>query len=226
MLAAPHLQNPLTLPRFAVPAAPATPETVTMTLRPQAPGLEKYARQCASNGKPVKAVPVRPRLCTYISATPPTATRQYHPSGNTSCALSYYLQENCKYRPVGVPSLHSSVESRTGAQEPTNIIAAACGRFHAVVLQEASDHVPHISARTLLSCSTRTPLSLTLRCLPSGKTPQAKVLGAWFYSFEVCCAAPHFPGHQRSHFVQYTSIISLPRNVTHPLSYFSGCTGT
>ena len=27
----------------------------------------------------------------------------------------------------------------------TNIIAAACGRFHAVILQEASDHVPHIS---------------------------------------------------------------------------------
>ena len=27
---------------------------------------------------------------------------------------------------------------------PTNIIAAACGKFHAVILQEASDHVPHI----------------------------------------------------------------------------------
>ena len=27
----------------------------------------------------------------------------------------------------------------------TNIIAAACGRFHAVILQEPSDHVPHIS---------------------------------------------------------------------------------
>ena len=30
-------------------------------------------------------------------------------------------------------------------RHPTNIIAAACGRFHAVKLQEASDHVPHIS---------------------------------------------------------------------------------
>ena len=29
-------------------------------------------------------------------------------------------------------------------RNPTNIIAPACGRFHAVVLQEASDHVPHI----------------------------------------------------------------------------------
>ena len=28
---------------------------------------------------------------------------------------------------------------------PTNIIAAACGRFHTVILQEASDHVPDIT---------------------------------------------------------------------------------
>ena len=26
-----------------------------------------------------------------------------------------------------------------------NIVSAACGKFHAVILQEASDHVPHIS---------------------------------------------------------------------------------
>ena len=31
----------------------------------------------------------------------------------------------------------------------TNIIAAACGKFHAVILQEASDHVPHISDQFL-----------------------------------------------------------------------------
>ena len=30
-------------------------------------------------------------------------------------------------------------------KNPNNIIAAACGKFHAVILQEASDHVPHIS---------------------------------------------------------------------------------
>ena len=29
-------------------------------------------------------------------------------------------------------------------RNPTNIVSAACGRFHAVILQEASDHVPHI----------------------------------------------------------------------------------
>ena len=30
-------------------------------------------------------------------------------------------------------------------RNPTNILSAACGKFHAVILQEASDHVPHIS---------------------------------------------------------------------------------
>ena len=30
-------------------------------------------------------------------------------------------------------------------RNPTNIVSAACGKFHAVLLQEASDHVPHIS---------------------------------------------------------------------------------
>ena len=30
-------------------------------------------------------------------------------------------------------------------RNPTNIVSAPCGKFHAVILQEASDHVPHIS---------------------------------------------------------------------------------
>ena len=30
-------------------------------------------------------------------------------------------------------------------RNPTNIVSAACGTFHAVILQEASDHVPHVS---------------------------------------------------------------------------------
>ena len=30
-------------------------------------------------------------------------------------------------------------------RNPTNIIAGTCGRFHAVILQEASDHVPQVS---------------------------------------------------------------------------------
>ena len=38
------------------------------------------------------------------------------------------------------------------------------------------------ATRTSPSCSTRTPSSPTLRRLPSGKTPQAKVRGLWSYS--------------------------------------------
>ena len=30
-------------------------------------------------------------------------------------------------------------------KNPTIIIASTCGRFHAIILQEASDHVPHIA---------------------------------------------------------------------------------
>ena len=30
-------------------------------------------------------------------------------------------------------------------RNPTNIVSAACGKFHAVILQEAGDHVPHNS---------------------------------------------------------------------------------
>ena len=67
------------------------------------PGLEKYARQHASHGLLVQAAPVQSRLCTSISVTHPTATCQYHPCGNTSSALSYYIQEKCKYRPCGNP---------------------------------------------------------------------------------------------------------------------------
>ena len=53
-----------------------------------------------------------------------------------------------------------------------------------------------LATRTSLSCSTRTPLSLALWCLPSGKTPQAKVRWVWFYSsFEVSCDAHLFLDH-------------------------------
>ena len=56
-------------------------------------------------------------------------------------------------------------------RNPTTVVFAACGRFRAVLLQEASDHVSHtyqpiflrtLTTRTLPFCSTRTPLSQTL----------------------------------------------------------------
>ena len=37
------------------------------------------------------------------------------------------------------------MESRPARRNPTNIVSAACGKFHAVILQEASDHVLHVT---------------------------------------------------------------------------------
>ena len=46
-------------------------------------------------------------------------------------------------------------------RNPTNIVSAACGKFHAVILQEASDHVPHISDQFLV-CTGNTDLAILL----------------------------------------------------------------
>ena len=47
-------------------------------------------------------------------------------------------------------------------RNPTNIVSAAFGKIHAVILQEASDHVPYISDQFRAYTDTRIPLSLTL----------------------------------------------------------------
>ena len=44
---------------------------------------------------------------------------------------------------------------------PSNIVSAACGKFHAVILQEASDHVPHISD-PLIAYTCNTDLAILL----------------------------------------------------------------
>ena len=46
-------------------------------------------------------------------------------------------------------------------RNPTNIVSAACGKFHGVILQEASDHVPHISAY-FLAYTDNTDLAILL----------------------------------------------------------------
>ena len=46
-------------------------------------------------------------------------------------------------------------------RNPTNIVSAACGKYHAVILQEASDHVPHISEQILV-CTSNTDLAILL----------------------------------------------------------------
>ena len=59
-------------PSSASHASDGHEHTTAPRVSPQPPpGLEKYARQCASHGILVKAAPVRPRVCTSISVTPP-----------------------------------------------------------------------------------------------------------------------------------------------------------
>ena len=120
---------------------------------------------------------------------------------------------------------------RPARRNPTNIVSAACGKFHAVILQEpvimfrtsliSSLHT--LATRTSPSCSTRTPSSPTLWLLPSGRAPQAKVREVWSYlSFEAYCDALHFLEHRRLRFALFTSITSWPRNVTLPLISYDG----
>ena len=89
-----------------------------------------------------------------------------------------------------IPSLCSSVESRPGAQEPhqyrcAQLVEGSMRLFlkKPVIMSTTSpiSSLRTMATRTLLSCSTRTPLSPTLWFVHSGKTPQAKVLVVWSY---------------------------------------------
>ena len=120
-------------------------------------------------------------------------------------------------------------------RNPTNIIAAACEKFHAVHLQEASDHVPHISDQ-FRAYTGNTDLAILLNKDTFEPDPMVLAFkedstskGTWgmaYSSFEAYCDALHFLEHRLSHFAQYTFTMSWPRNVMHPLSYFSGFLGT
>ena len=46
-------------------------------------------------------------------------------------------------------------------RNPTNIVSAACGKFHAVILQEARDHVPRISDQ-FMAYTGNTDLAISL----------------------------------------------------------------
>ena len=284
MLVAPHLHN---RPCSASHASDGHEHTSAprLSLQPP-PGLEKHARHYASHGIPVKAAPVRPRLCTSTSVTPPqphVSTTQVgtHPVRSaTTCKRSACTALAGTHNPVGadpragtgpfpkpralvLPMVKFGQPKPDGLgyidtadsdlmhhqyrlcvlqwnpgparRNPTNIVAAACGRFHAVILQEASDHVPHISDQ-FIAHTGNTDLAILLNkdtfepdptVLAFRESSTSKGTWGWFYSsFEHCCAAPHLPGHQLSHFVQYTFTMSLPRSVTYLLSYFSGFTGT
>ena len=95
----------------------------------------------------------------------------------------------------------------------TQIIPAACGRFHAVILQEAVGRVPHISENfytyidvtTSPSCSTRTRSFRAPRSSPLPKPPQAKTPGdLLLFSYVTCYDAYPLLTLPQSRFAQFT----------------------
>ena len=118
-------------------------------------------------------------------------------------------------------------------RNPTNIVSAACGRFHAVILQEASDHVPHISdyfractnnmdLAILLNKDTfePDPTVLTFKADSTSKNTWGMVL----LIVRALLRRPSLSAHLQSHFALYISTMLWPRNVTHPLSFFNSFT--
>ena len=97
----------------------------------------------------------------------------------------------------------------TARRNPTNIVSAACGKFHAVILQEASDHVPHISDQfrvytdnmdlaVLLNKDTFEPDPTVLTI--QGRLHEQKYVGPWHYSsFEGLLRRPSLFWHTDSH---------------------------
>ena len=168
------------------------------------PGLEQYApppglaidaHLRTPHGIPVKAAPLRPRLRSAFSVTPPqppactihvgthharSATTGKR-SASTALAGTHSLVATDpragtgpfpKPRALVLPLVHfgqSKPEGHGGIdtadsdlmhhqfrlslllwnpgparRNPSNIVSAACGKFQAVILQEGSDHVPHL----------------------------------------------------------------------------------
>ena len=123
-------------------------------------------------------------------------------------------------------SVFSGTQAQHAETPPTSSQRLAEG-FMRLFFKKPAITFPTSLISSLRTLATRTPSSPTLWFPPSRKTPQAKVRGVWSYSSsEVCCDALHFLEHRRSHFALHTSTMSLPRNVTHPQSYFNGYTGT
>ena len=130
--------------------------------------------------------------CVQFLNHNPTASCSCNPCGNTSCALCHYRKERCWCR---LTETHSTVGSIINFVFPSFhgfwawpakilliLYSSECG-FHAVVLQKASVHIPHISEQFLVCTSNtdlailmiKTPLSLTLQFSHTRLTPQAKV---------------------------------------------------
>ena len=129
------------------------------------------------------------------------------------CLLLPRLRQCERFAPRGVPLVvpFSGVCRKPVITSPTSPISS----------------LRTLATRTSPSCSTRTPLSPTLRFSPSTKPRTAKIHGAWCYSsFEAFFAALLSQAPLRSRFALYTSTMSWPRNVTLPLISYDGYMAT
>ena len=114
----------------------------------------------------------------------------------------------------------------TARRQPTQLVTAMCGAFNVVLLQEAADHVPHVSDQfntytrtgtTWPSCSTRTRSFRTRSSTRSVKNQQARPHGVsrpWW-------SEGTYAGHQlepprRSPCARSTCTTWLPRSATQP----------
>ena len=281
MLGAPHRHNFLTLLRFAAPAAPAMPATVTSTLRPHMSYCSHHlvSRSMPTNLPHMVYLLEQHRcdlVCAHLSQSrPPAATCQYtqvgtHPvrsattyerSARTALAGTHnpvgadpragtgpFPKPRALVLPIGkfgqskpdglgyIDTVDSDLMHHRyrlsvlqwnpgpARRNPTNIIAAACGKFHAGILREASDHVPHNSDQ-FIAYTGNTDLAILLNKDTFEPDPLVFAFkeDTWSYSsFEACCDALHFLEHRRLHFALCTSTMSWPRNVMLPLIFYDG----
>ena len=255
------------------------------------PGLEELAPPSGlaigshlytTHGASVTAAPLRARLRSATSVTPPqlpactTHVGTHHPrsatTGKRSASTALVGTHNLantdsragsvpfpKPRALVPPLVHygqSKPEGHTdldtavsdlmhhqfrlsllqwnpgpARKHPTNIVSAACGKFHAVILQEASDHVPHISDQ-FMAFTGNTDLAILLN--KDTFEPDPKVLifkadsaskGSWGMVLLIVRGLLRRPSLSGSPTVTFCSVhihtMSWLRNVMHLLSSFS-----
>ena len=112
----------------------------------QPPSLQKQDATTAQTGKHNAPLPASTRMSdasiaqagkqASIRNADRTGCEPFSRSRRLLCSLCHALLSAgpvCKWNPG------------PARKNPTQILPAACGRFHAVILQEAGDHVPHVS---------------------------------------------------------------------------------
>ena len=172
--------------------------TTDSHVSPPPPGLEKYAHLCLT----------RYTCCSGTGATSSVHIHLSHGPTATGPAPPKWEQHQHQ------TAISCFITRNPGPRNPTNIIAAACGEFHAVILQEASDHVTHMTCQFIACIGDTDPALLLIK-----DTFELD-------SNALLCRPLTFWNNQQSHFARHTSLMSLPRIVTLPLINYNGFMGT